>query len=132
MDRRGVARRPGQTPARRGDRRYTAADDTRPSSFRGRRRTMPPLVPSSLYQNQIEAVTNLEQSLTRNRPRALIQTATGSGMTMAAITAVDRRIKYGEARPVLLLVDRSNLGERAEKEFQGYRAPEVNRKSTEL
>ena len=111
---------------------YTAADDTRPSSFRGRITTMPPLVPGSLYQNQIEAVTNLEQSLRRNRPRALIQMATGSGKTMAAITAVHRLIKYGGARRVLFLVDRSNLGEQAEREFQGYRAPEVNRKFTEL
>lgn len=111
---------------------YTAADETRPSSFRGRITTMPPLVPGSLYQNQIEAVTNLEQSLRRNRPRALIQMATGSGKTMAAITAVHRLIKYGGARRVLFLVDRSNLGEQAEREFQGYRAPEVNRKFTEL
>jgi type I restriction enzyme, R subunit len=111
---------------------YTAADDTRPSSFRGRITTMPPLVPGSLYQNQIEAVTNLEQSLKRNRPRALIQMATGSGKTIAAITAVHRLIKYGGARRVLFLVDRSNLGEQAEREFQGYRAPELNRKFTEL
>jgi hypothetical protein len=33
---------------------------------------------------------------------------------------------------VLFLVDRSNLGEQAEKEFQGHRAPDVNRKFTEL
>jgi hypothetical protein len=32
---------------------------------------MPPLEPGTLYPNQIEAVTNLEQSLRRNRPRAL-------------------------------------------------------------
>jgi len=111
---------------------YTAADDTRPSSFRGRIRTMPPLEPDSLYPNQIEAVTNLEESFRRNRPRALVQMATGSGKTKAAITAIYRLIKFGGARRVLFLVDRSNLGEQAEKEFQGYRAPDVNRKFTEL
>jgi type I restriction enzyme R subunit len=111
---------------------YTAADDTRPSSFRGRIRTMPPLERGSLYPNQIEAVTNLEHSLKRNRPRALVQMATGSGKTIAAISAIHRLIKYGGARRVLFLVDRSNLGEQAEKEFQGYRAPDVNRKFTEL
>ena len=58
--------------------------------------------------------------------------ATGSGKTIAAITAIYRLIKYGGARRVLFLVDRSNLGEQAEKEFQGYRAPDVNRKFTEL
>ncbi len=111
---------------------YTAADDTRPSSFRARLKTMPPLEHGALYPNQIEAVTNLEQSFKRNRPRALIQMATGSGKTIAAITAIYRLIKYGGARRVLFLVDRSNLGEQAEKEFQGYRAPDVNRKFTEL
>jgi type I site-specific restriction endonuclease len=49
--------------------------------------------------------------LKRNRPRALIQMATGSGKTIAAITAIYRLIKYGGARRVLFLVDRSNLGE---------------------
>lgn len=111
---------------------YTAADDTRPSSFRARLQTLPPLDPGTLYPNQIEAVTNLERSFKRNRPRALIQMATGSGKTIAAITAIHRLIKYGGARRVLFLVDRSNLGEQAEKEFQGYRAPDSHRLFTEL
>ncbi len=111
---------------------YTAADDTRPSSFRARIKTLPPLDHGTLYPNQIEAVTNLEQSLKHNRPRALVQMATGSGKTIAAITAIYRLIKYGGARRVLFLVDRSNLGEQAEKEFQGYRAPDSHRLFTEL
>jgi type I restriction enzyme R subunit len=111
---------------------YTAADDTRPATFRARITTMPPLEPGSLYPNQIEAVTNLEHSFRKNRPRALIQMATGSGKTIAAITAIYRLIKYGGARRVLFLVDRSNLGEQAEKEFQGYRAPDSHRLFTEL
>jgi len=110
----------------------TAADDTRPSSLRARVRAMPPLARGTLYPNQIEAVTNLEQSFWHNRPRALIQMATGSGKTLAAITAIQRLIKYGGASRVLFLVDRKNLGEQAELEFQGYRVPEVNRKFTEL
>lgn len=111
---------------------YTAAEDTRPSSFRGRITTMPPLEHGSLYPNQIEAVTNLERSLRKNRPRALIQMATGSGKTIAAIAAIYRLIKYAGARRVLFLVDRSNLGEQAEKEFQGYRAPDSHRLFNEL
>jgi type I restriction enzyme R subunit len=111
---------------------HTAADDTRPSSLRARLQTLPSLLRGSLYPNQIEAVTNLEHSFRRNRPRALIQMATGSGKTIAAIAAIYRLIKYAGARRVLFLVDRSNLGEQAEKEFQGYRAPDVNRKLTEL
>lgn len=111
---------------------YTAADDTRPASFRGRIQTMPPLGRGSLYENQIDAVTNLEHSLKRNRPRALIQMATGSGKTIAAITAINRLIRFAGARRVLFLVDRTNLGEQAEKELQAYRAPDSHRKFTEL
>ena len=47
---------------------HTAADDTRPASFRARLQTMPPLEPGTLYPNQVEAVTNLEQSLRRQPP----------------------------------------------------------------
>ncbi len=111
---------------------YTAADDTKPSSFRARLQTMPPLERGTLYDNQVEAVTNLEHSLKRNRPRALIQMATGSGKTMTAISAIYRLIKYSGARRVLFLVDRSNLGEQAETEFQGFRAPDGHRLFTEL
>jgi type I restriction enzyme, R subunit len=111
---------------------YTAADDTRPASFRARLRTLPPLEQAGLYANQVEAVTNLEYSLKRDRPRALIQMATGSGKTIAAISAIYRLIKYAGARRVLFLVDRSNLGEQAEREFHGYRAPDSQRLFTEL
>ncbi len=65
--------------------------------------------PGSLYANQIGAVTNLDHSLNRSRPRALIQLASGSGNTIAAISAIYRLIRYGSARRVLFLVDRSNL-----------------------
>jgi type I restriction enzyme R subunit len=77
---------------------YTAADDTRPSSLRTRIATMPPLVPGALYANQIEAVTKVEESLKHNRPRALIQMATGSGKTIAAIAAIYRLSSSSAAR----------------------------------
>ena len=111
---------------------YTTGDDARPSSFRSRLHTLPPLERRFLFPNQVEAVVNVEQSLTRNRPRALVQMATGSGKTIFAITSVYRLIKYAGARRVLFLVDRSNLGEQADKEFHGYRTPDDNRKFTEL
>jgi len=41
-------------------------------------------------------------------------------------------IKYAGARRILFLVDRSNLGKQAEKEFANYRTPDDNRKFTEL
>jgi type I restriction enzyme R subunit len=111
---------------------YTVTGDPRPSSFRGRLRTLPPLEQDILYRNQVEAVRNLEDSLRRNRPRALVQMATGSGKTIAAITAIYRLIKFAGARRVLFLVDRTNLGEQAEKELQGYRGPDSHRLFTEL
>jgi type I restriction enzyme R subunit len=108
-------------------------DDTRPSSLRMRlKKGMPPVVIPNLWPNKVEAIRNLEKSLAEDRPRALIQMATGSGKTLLAVTAIYRLIKFGGARRVLFLVDRSNLGEQAEKEFQSYRTPDDNRKFTEL
>src|SRR5207237_6402790 len=48
------------------------------------------------------------------------------------VMSIYRVSVLGGARLVLLLVDRSNLGEQAEKEFQGFRTPDDNRKFTEL
>ena len=56
----------------------------------------------------------------------------GTGKTFLAVTTLYRLIKFGGARRVLFLVDRANLGEQAEKEFQGFRTPDDNRKFTEL
>ena len=111
---------------------HTAADETRPSSLRGRIQTLPELEQGFLYPVQVEAVGNVDWSLKRNQPRSLVQMATGSGKTIFAITSVYRLIRYAGARRVLFLVDRSNLGEQAEKEFQGFRTPDDNRKFTEL
>ncbi len=111
---------------------FSAADDTRPSSLRSRLRAMPPVVQGSLYANQLRAIVNLEHSLFQNRPRALVQMATGSGKTIMAVMAAYRMIKFGGARRVLFLVDRGNLAKQAEDEFAGFRTPDDNRKFTEL
>jgi type I restriction enzyme R subunit len=111
---------------------YTAADDTRPSTLRARLRAMPPVNLPGLWPNKVQAVLNIEKSLFDDRPRALIQMATGTGKTLLAVTSIYRLIKFGGARRVLFLVDRANLGEQAEKEFQGFRTPDDNRKFTEL
>jgi type I restriction enzyme R subunit len=39
---------------------------------------------SGWAREQFQAITNLERSLAANRPRALIQMATGSGKTFTA------------------------------------------------
>ena len=111
---------------------FTAADDTKPSTLRARLRAMPPVELPGLWANKVQAIANLEKSLFDDRPRALIQMATGSGKTLLAVTSIYRLIKFGGARRVLFLVDRANLGEQAEKEFQGFRTPDDNRKFTEL
>ena len=103
-----------------------------PSSLRSRLRVMPPIAIANLWENKRRALENLERSFREDRPRALIQMATGSGKTMLAITSIYRLIKFGGARRVLFLVDRTNLGNQAEKEFEGYRTPDDHRKFTEL
>ena len=81
---------------------------------------------------QINAITRLEQSFKHNKPRALIQMATGSGKTYTAITFVYRLLKYTQAKRILFLVDTKNLGEQAEQEFMSYLPNDDNRKFTEL
>ena len=93
---------------------------------------MPPVELPGLWPNKVRAIVNLEKSLFDDRPRALIQMATGTGKTLLAVTEIYRLIKFGGARRVLFLVDRANLGEQAEKEFQGFRTPDDNRKFNEL
>ncbi len=111
---------------------YTAADDTKPSTLRARLRAMPPVELPGMWPNKVQAVVNIEKSLFDDRPRSLIQMATGSGKTLLAVTTLYRLIKFAGARRVLFLVGRANLGEQAEKEFQGFRTPDDNRKFTEL
>lgn len=103
-----------------------------PLSFRARLRAMPPLLTTGLWPAQIEAVTNLEQSLAEDRPRALIQMATGSGKTFTAVSFIYRLISHAGARRVLFLVDRGNLGRQTLREFQQYVTPDDGRKFTEL
>ncbi|MBS0172173.1 MAG: DEAD/DEAH box helicase family protein [Nitrospira sp.] len=100
-------------------------------TLRGRLRTLPPLSTSGLWPAQITAITNLEKSLAQDRPRALIQMATGSGKTFTAINFIYRLIKFGGAQRILFLVDRGNLGDQTLKEFQQYVSPYNNFKFTE-
>ena len=100
-------------------------------TLNSRIRQIPPLIEVGLWPAQIVAIKNLEKSLSENRPRALIQMATGSGKTFTAINFIYRLIKFGGAKRVLLLVDRGNLGRQALKEFQQYLSPYNNFKFTE-
>jgi type I restriction enzyme R subunit len=107
-----------------------------PSTFLARMRSMPTLVTEwgsggahyALWPAQIGAITNLEKSLAANKPKALIQMATGSGKTFTSIGFIYRLIKFGGARRVLFLVDRGNLARQTKKEFDAYASPYNNYK----
>jgi type I restriction enzyme R subunit len=93
---------------------------------------LPPLERGSLRNCQFTAITNLEESLKEARSRALIQMATGSGKTYAAVSAAYRLIRFAGVKRVLFLVDRRNLGKQTLREFQAYIPPDDNSKFTEL
>lgn len=93
---------------------------------------MPPLPERNLRDCQINAVTGLEKSLAKNKPRALIHMATGAGKTFTAITSVYRLLKFAGAKRILFLVDTRNLGKQAHQEFMAYTPPDDARKFTEL
>jgi len=105
------------------------------TSLRQRLQAMPEryrLITNGLWPPQIEAIRNLEQSFAENRPRALIQMATGSGKTYTAVTFTYRLLRFARAQRVLFLVDRNNLGRQAFREFDQYVTPDDGRKFTEL
>ncbi len=101
-------------------------------SLRERFLSMPDLDATGLRPAQIVAVENLEHSFKKNRPRALIQMATGAGKTFAAATFVYRLLKHVDAKRILFVVDTKNLGEQAEQEFMTFQPNDDNRKFTEL
>jgi len=101
-------------------------------TLRARLKMIPELNYHNLWDCQFQAIKNLEKSFSENRPRALIQMATGSGKTFAAVTFIYRLIKFTGAKRILFLVDRGNLGRQALREFQQYETPDDGRKFTEL
>ena len=108
-------------------------------SLRQRLQHLPPLNPNRqpayelrLRDCQETAIFNLEASFKADRPRALIQMATGAGKTYTAITSIYRLLKYAQGKRILFLVDTKNLGEQAEQEMMSYVPIDDNRKFTEL
>lgn len=101
-------------------------------TLRARLKKMPILHTEGLRTCQTESIVNLEKSFAQSRQRALIQMATGSGKTFAAVSFIYRLIKFAGAKRVLFLVDRNNLGRQTLKEFQKYVTPDDGRKFTEL
>lgn len=101
-------------------------------TLRTRLGIVPRLLTEGLRECQIEAIQNLEESFAEARPRALIQMASGGGKTYTAVSVSYRLVKFANAKRVLFLVDRNNLGRQTLREFQQYVTPDDGRKFTEL
>jgi type I restriction enzyme R subunit len=99
-----------------------------PNQLRVRLKELPELDETRLWKIQTQAIRNLEQSFGRADPRALIQMATGSGKTFTAVNAAYRLLKFANAKRILFLVDRGNLGKQTEDEFANFEPPDDPRK----
>jgi type I restriction enzyme R subunit len=102
------------------------------ATFRGGLRHLPPLDRVGLRPAQYDSILALETSLRADRPRALVQMATGAGKTYMAAAQSYRLLKYAGATRVCFLVDRGNLGRQTLREFQTFITPDTGRKFTEL
>lgn len=93
---------------------------------------LPALNTEGFRKCQVTAINNLDKSFAENRPKALVQMATGAGKTFTAITASYRLLKFGKMNRILFLVDTKDLGEQAEREFLAYYPSDDNRSFSEL
>lgn len=93
----------------------------RADTVRNNMKKFPKLDPAGFRKCQVTAIENLDNSFANNRPKALVQMATGAGKTFTAITAAYRLLKYGKMNRILFLVDTKGLGEQAEREFLAYK-----------
>jgi len=101
-------------------------------SLRARFFDIPALDHDGFRPAQIKAIENLEESFRHNKPRALIQMATGAGKTFTAASFIYRLLKFAKAKRILFLVDTKNLGEQAEQEFNKFIPQDENRAFKEL
>lgn len=92
-----------------------------PDTVRNNMKHMPEFDTTGFRECQIQAVQNLDTSFAENRPKALVQMATGAGKTFTAITESYRLLKFGKMNRILFLVDTKSLGEQAEREFRAYK-----------
>jgi type I restriction enzyme, R subunit len=107
-------------------------DGPETATVRQRLLQLPELEHTGLWPAQFDAIRNLESSLQLFKPRALIQMATGSGKTFTAANICYRLIRHADAKRILFLVDRANLGKQTLREFQAFDTPDDGRKFTEL
>ena len=105
---------------------------SQPDTVRNNMKRFPSFDPTGFRKCQIKAIEKLDASFADNRPKALVQMATGAGKTFTAITAAYRLLKYGRMRRILFLVDTKSLGEQAEREFLAYIPNDDTRSFAEL
>ena len=115
----GFHLRPARNTVRLG---RTACATSSPIKVPARTRRIPPV------ECPGRAIHNLEESFDRADLRALIQMATGSGKTFTAVNVAYRLLKFANAKRILFLVDRGNLGEQTDKEFSNFEPPDNSRK----
>ena len=106
--------------------------DGLPTTIRNHMKRFPPLDMTGFRDCQITAIHNLDNSFADNKPRALVQMATGAGKTFTAITAAYRLLKYGRMKRILFLVDTKSLGEQAEREFRRYQPNDDSQQFPEI
>ncbi|WP_218975682.1 type I restriction endonuclease subunit R [Campylobacter sp. RM16192] len=102
------------------------------STLRNNFKNLPKLLKTNLRDCQFNAIESLEKSLQNLKPRSLIQMATGAGKTYTACNFIYRLIKFANAKRVLFLVDRNNLGRQTKKEFENFHLIDENRKFSEV
>lgn len=101
-------------------------------TLRGRLQEFPKLPKEGFRDCQIKAILNLEKSFGDNKPRSLVQMATGAGKTYTAITNTYRLLKFAKAKRILFLVDTKNLGMQAEMEYKNYQPYDSTEKLNSL
>ena len=101
-------------------------------TLRNRLTKIPPVENKKLRKVQEEAINNVLSSLAKDKPKALVQMATGSGKTLMAVNLCNELIDHAKAKRILFLVDRKNLGKQTLQEFQNFEVPRDGRKFTEL
>lgn len=105
---------------------------TETDTIRNNMKHFPELDETGFRKCQVTAIKNLDKSFSENRPKALVQMATGAGKTFTAITAAYRLLKYGRMKRILFLVDTKSLGEQAEREFLAYTPNDDSRSFSQL
>ena len=105
---------------------------SQPDTVRNNLKGSHPFDKTGFRDCQVTAIENLDKSFAENRPRALVQMATGAGKTFTAITAAYRLLKYGRMNRILFLVDTKSLGEQAEQAFLDYWPNDDNRSFPQL